>query len=69
MANLVNHGFITLTGGNNGEPLYVKARNIVSMGHHHQNGSYVWTPNENFWVAETIEQITELLEAVHPEFL
>jgi hypothetical protein len=51
MAHLVNHGFITLTGGNNGEPLYVKARNIVSMGHHHQNGSYVWTPNENFWVA------------------
>ena len=66
---LINSGYIKLNGAHNDEPLYIKARHIISMGHHQQTGSYVWTPNENFWVKESIEEITELLDAVHPDFL
>lgn len=69
MSNLIHSGFIKLTGANNKEPIYIKARHVVSIGNHHQEGSYVWTVTENFWVSETSEQIADLLDAVHPEFL
>lgn len=69
MTDMSNQGFIQLTGANNGQPLYIRARNIVSMGLHHQEGSYVWTPSENFWVKETVEEIRAMLNEVHPDFM
>ena len=68
MLNWTNNGFITLVSAKNGEQVLIKVKHITEMASH-ENGSYVWVPNEVFWVKETIEQITEKLENVHPDFL